>query len=155
MPSQMWREKKTGFLQQSPFCTFLFDSIHVCFSSCANHSNCAVMMSLWPRCVVINRVCQCPHSNVFPFSHQCKSGLHHIAKNARTDTLKHKHTHTHTLENLRQCTLMHLATGCSHQQKGNGCILRSVALTTARRRFTVWRKAAAMHAQPWLDPPVW
>lgn len=57
---------------------------------------------------VINRGCQCLHPDVFPCSHQCKSGLHQIAqKNARA------HTKTHTdKNNHNQSIKMHLLTGC-------------------------------------------
>lgn len=147
----MWREKKQDSSSNHLFALFsliLFMSVFLPAQITATAlSWCHSGPVAW---LLIE--CQCPHPSVFPFSHQCKSGLHHITKTARTDTLKH--THTHTLENLRQCTMMHLATGCSHQQKGNGCILHSGALTTARRCFTVWREAAAMYAH-WLEPPLW
>lgn len=53
-----------------------------------------VTAPLWchsaPVVGVINRGCQCLHPDVFPCSHQCKSGLHQKAqKDARTCTKTH------------------------------------------------------------------
>ena len=72
----------------SPFCTFLFDSIRVCLSSCTNHCKYPVMMSLWPCCegLLIEAVSvRIQMSSLVPISVNLLGRLH-----------AHKHTHTHT-----------------------------------------------------------
>lgn len=80
----------------SPFCTFLFDSIHVCFSSCTNHCKCPMMMSLWALLwgLLIEAVNFCIQmSSLVPISVNldCSEGC----------TQAHKHTHTRRPEQLQ------------------------------------------------------
>lgn len=148
----MWREKKQDLSSNHLFALFSL----ILFMSVFLPAQVTATALSWCHsgpvaCLLIECVSVCIQmSSLFPISVNldCTTSL-------RMHALTRSSTHTHTLENLRQCTMMHLATGCSHQQKGNGCILRSGALTTASRCFTAWWAAAAMHAQHWLEPPVW
>lgn len=50
---------------------------------------------------------------------------------------------------------MHLATGCSHQQKGNDCVLQSGAPSAVLYCFTVWREVVALHTKHKVKQRPW
>lgn len=47
---------------------------------------------------------------------------------------------------------MHLVTGCSHQERGNGCILQSSASTSVRHCYTVWGGAVLLYTKHSFKP---